>query len=56
MERFPNAGGSEQVVVLDPVLWFSYVVGVRSYDISELFQYLMVFDTMCKLCSPPVVC
>ena len=36
--------------VMFPVLCFSYVVGVHSYDSSELFQYLTVFDTMCKKC------
>ena len=34
--------------VLFPVLCFSYAVGLHSYDSSELFQYLKLFDTMCK--------
>ena len=55
MERFPIAGGSEQAVYYSLYYVFSYVVGEHSYDISELFQYLMAFDTMCKKCSPPVV-
>ena len=34
--------------VLFPVLCFSCVQRVNSYDSSKLFQYLMVVDTMCK--------
>ena len=41
--------------VLFPVLCFSYVEGVHSYDSSELFQYLIVFDTMCKKLSRQVL-
>ena len=55
MERFPIAGGLEQAVYFSLYYAFCYVVGVQGYDSSELFQYLMVFDTMCKKCSPPIV-
>ena len=55
MERFSIAVGSEQAVYCSLYFAFFYVEGVHSYDSSEFFQYLMVFDAICTKLFPPVV-
>ena len=52
MEPFPIAGASERVVYCSLYYAFLMLKGVHSYGSSGYFQYLKVFDTMCKKIVP----